>query len=193
MASVDDPVAFDPNDPVDALADRFRHAVLQATLDVVTAKDFAVMSKGQRVQGTFAGLMVGACCAMIGSCEPEGHEELRAMMTQWFPYYFDAARAIGKLPLLPAQPSAGEAVVRRIGQVATAVGFQANEGAADIAGQILSSLYASPEQIERFMREGSELLVDGTISPDNGALNYRSINGTIVNPSDRRRARGMQQ
>ncbi|MDR6818445.1 hypothetical protein J2X76_003622 [Neorhizobium sp. 2083] len=84
-------------------------------------------------------------------------------------------------------------LVAKIAQVSTAVGFQANEPAMEMAGQIVSILAANPEHIERFMSEGSELFLDGTFNHENGSLTYRAINGSILSPSVLREKKGQQQ
>lgn len=84
-------------------------------------------------------------------------------------------------------------VIRRIAEVATAVGFQANVGASEIAGQIVSCLYANPEHIQRFMEEGTELFIDGTFDPKNGSLSYMAMSGKITSPSTLRRTKGAEQ
>lgn len=84
-------------------------------------------------------------------------------------------------------------VVAKIAQVATAVGLQANEPAMEMAGQIVSVLAANPEHIDRFMAEGSELFLDGTLNHENGSLTYRAINGSILSPSVLREKKGQQQ
>lgn len=85
------------------------------------------------------------------------------------------------------------AAIEKIAQIASAVGFQAGEPALEAAGQIVSVLAANPEQIDRFMREGSELFIDGTFNPENGSLTYRSIGGDILHPSVLRQQKGRQQ
>lgn len=84
-------------------------------------------------------------------------------------------------------------LVERIAQVANAVGWQADEPAMELAGQIVSVLAANPEQIERFMSGGAELFLDGTFNAENGCLTYRSIGGEILSPSVFRARKGMQQ
>lgn len=84
-------------------------------------------------------------------------------------------------------------LVAKIAQIATAVGFQANEPAMEMAGQIVSILAANPEHIERFMTEGSELFLDGTFNHENGSLTYRAINGSILSPSVLREKKGQRQ
>ncbi|WP_284778524.1 hypothetical protein [Agrobacterium sp. lyk4-40-TYG-31] len=53
--------------------------------------------------------------------------------------------------------------IRRVAEVTTVVGFQAGEPAMELAGQIVSVLAAHPEQTDRFIADGSELFVDGTL------------------------------
>ncbi|WEK05725.1 MAG: hypothetical protein P0Y65_05580 [Candidatus Devosia phytovorans] len=81
----------------------------------------------------------------------------------------------------------------RVNEVSAAVGWQAGVGAVETAGFIISCLAASPEQIDRFMAEGSELILDGTIAPENGGLTYFASNGELVSPADRRQRMGKQQ
>lgn len=81
--------------------------------------------------------------------------------------------------------------IKKIAEVASAVGFQAGVPAADVAGQLVSFLYANPEHVERFMREGTELFVDGTIQPEWGSLTYRAGNGEILSPADLRDRKDM--
>lgn len=84
-------------------------------------------------------------------------------------------------------------IVAKISQVAGAVGWQANEPAMELAGQIVSVLAANPEHIDRFMAEGTELFLDGTLNPENGSLTYRALNGSILSPSVLRQQKGNQQ
>lgn|GEM_PF-3007486 len=83
--------------------------------------------------------------------------------------------------------------VRRVAEVTTAVGFQAGEPAMELAGQIVSVLAAHPEQTDRFIANGSELFIDGTLNHENGSLTYRAMNGDILHPSVLREQKGMQQ
>jgi hypothetical protein len=92
----------------------------------------------------------------------------------------------------PASSFSG-GIIAKIAQVSAAVGMQANEPAMEIAGMIVSSLAANPENIERFMAEGTELLLSGAISFDNGSLTYRANNGSILSPSVLREKKGQQQ
>lgn len=80
--------------------------------------------------------------------------------------------------------------IRQVAEVSAAVAFQAGVGAMEIAGQIISVLYAHPEHIDRFMDEGSGLLIDGTLNPENGCLSYMAVDGVIRRPSDLRAHKG---
>lgn len=81
--------------------------------------------------------------------------------------------------------------INKLAEVARAVAFQAGEPGTEIAGLILSGLAAKPALIERFMVEGSELIVDGTLIPtfagQDGALTYRARNGEITHTDAHRR------
>jgi hypothetical protein len=81
----------------------------------------------------------------------------------------------------------------RVHEIATVVGWQAGVGGVETAGQIISCLYANPEAIDRFMTEGAELILDGTISAENGSLTYHASNGKVVSPSELRARKGLQQ
>ena len=83
--------------------------------------------------------------------------------------------------------------IRRCADVATATGVLAGVGAMELAGQIVSVLAANPEHIERFMAEGGELFIDGTLDPKNGSLTYLAINGNITSPSVLRDQKNMTQ
>ncbi len=80
--------------------------------------------------------------------------------------------------------------INKLAEVASAVAFQAGEPANGIAGLILSGIATKPALIERFMAEGSELIIDGTLIPTfagiQGTITYRALNGEIVHPGDRR-------
>lgn len=82
-------------------------------------------------------------------------------------------------------------IINKIAEVATGVGWQAGVPASDIAGLIVSFLYANPEHVERFMAEGTELFIDGTIRPEWGSLTYRAGTGEILSPAELREKLGM--
>lgn len=83
--------------------------------------------------------------------------------------------------------------VTKVAEVSAAIGWQSGTGAMEMAGQIISCLYANPDAIDRFMAEGTELLLDGTLAPENGALTYHAVDGNIYSPSDLRARKGKQQ
>lgn len=85
------------------------------------------------------------------------------------------------------------ALIAQIAEVSATVGFHAGVGAMELAGQIVSCLYASPHQVERFMAEGSELFIDGTFDPANGLLSYMAISGKVTSPSELRKGKGLSQ
>lgn len=80
--------------------------------------------------------------------------------------------------------------IAKIAQVASAVAFQAGVSATELAGLIVSFLYANPEHTDRFMRDGTELFIDGTIRPERGSLTYTAINGRLLSPADLRASNG---
>ena len=79
-----------------------------------------------------------------------------------------------------------EAVIKRIAEVAHAVGCQAGVGATELAGQIISVLAANPQIIDRFMRDGYGAFIDGPISLDvvNGCLTYYAQTGEVLSPAE---------
>ncbi|MFT2211465.1 hypothetical protein ACLJYM_06220 [Rhizobium giardinii] len=112
--------------------------------------------------------------------------------------YDDAKQAIDMVSAalsVQAEPvaNAQEALIQKIAQIASAVGWQAGEPAMEIAGMIVSALAANPEHIDRFMAEGTELLLDRTLNLENGSLTYRALNGSILSPSVLREQKGQQQ
>lgn len=86
------------------------------------------------------------------------------------------------------QPTAAEAI-QKIAEASEAVGFGAGEPATEIAGHLVSFLAANPVHIDRFMREGQELMIDGTFTFDQGNLTYRALDGTIRHPDELRAAK----
>ena len=92
-----------------------------------------------------------------------------------------------------ALESAAKGFLDKVAEVSIAVGWQANVGASETAGQIISCLYANPEHFDRFMAEGSELFIDGTFAFENGALTYHAADGRVLSPSVLRERKGTQQ
>lgn len=80
-------------------------------------------------------------------------------------------------------------VIERIGEVAAAVGWQAGVGASETAGMIISCLLAKPELIDRFLKDGTGLLIDGEIGPDQGCLTFHRRDGAVTTPEELRMAR----
>lgn len=82
--------------------------------------------------------------------------------------------------------------IKKAAEVSTAVGWQAGVGAMELAGQIVLVLYANPENLPRFMAEGTELFIDGTLHPKNGSLTYMSIGNGVQSPAILRSERSEQ-
>lgn len=90
-------------------------------------------------------------------------------------------------------PITAEAFIKRVVEVSNVTGMMAGVGAMELAGQIVSGLAANPEHLQRFMDEGSELLIDGTLSPENGCLTFWAMNGNLNTPANLRKQKGHQQ
>jgi hypothetical protein len=75
-----------------------------------------------------------------------------------------------------------EQLIEQIASVAKAVGWQANVGASEIAGQIVSRLAREPSLIARFMLEGSGMMIDGEFAQERGSLTYMAANGNVYSP-----------
>lgn len=89
------------------------------------------------------------------------------------------------------EDSQHRAIIVKIAQVAAAIGWQAGVSATELAGQVVSFLAVNPEHIARFLAEGSELFIDGTIRTESGCLTYTAQSGALLSPADLRRAKGM--
>lgn len=79
-------------------------------------------------------------------------------------------------------------VIFRIAQVAQAIGAQANVGASETAGLIVSVLYEHPDWIEAFMRDGTGAFIDMGYSADKGALTFHRKDGKVTTPRELRLA-----
>lgn len=77
-------------------------------------------------------------------------------------------------------------LISRIAECANAMGLQSGEPAIEIAGQVVSHLAAHPEHVDRFIEEGNELWIDGTISFNSGCLSYMCGDGLVRMPSAHR-------
>ena len=82
-----------------------------------------------------------------------------------------------------AERGGAEELLAKLIGVAHGVGLQAGVPAQDIVGLIVSHLGAHPEHLPRFLAEGTELLIDGTITPETGCLSYRAECGDILTPA----------
>lgn len=85
---------FDPDDPVDAIADLARIAIADAALRVATSSDYLAASPADQIQGYIAGMMTGAMGSIIACIKPGTEGELRATLIQHLPYWFDRALEI---------------------------------------------------------------------------------------------------
>jgi hypothetical protein len=77
-------------------------------------------------------------------------------------------------------------VIKRIAEVANAIGWQVAVGASETAGTIISVLAANPQIVDRFLTEGAGTFIDGPISLDaaNGCLTYYAQTGEILSPGE---------
>lgn len=80
-------------------------------------------------------------------------------------------------------------VLQKIVQVADAVGRQSGTPSAELAGTIVGHLACHPEDVDRFLREGSELFIDGTIAYETSGLSYLCGDGEIRHGADFRARR----
>jgi hypothetical protein len=76
-------------------------------------------------------------------------------------------------------------VIKRIAEVATAIGWQANVGASETAGSIISVLAANPQIIDRLL-DGAGAFIDGPVALDaaNGCLTYLAQTGEILSSGE---------
>jgi len=77
--------------------------------------------------------------------------------------------------------------IARIAEISEAVGWQADVGGSETAGQIISYLAAHPEQIETLLQGGILALPLDWF--ENGKLTWQAMNGRIMHPRDARLAR----
>jgi hypothetical protein len=111
---------------------------------------------------------------------PHYHDET---WEEWRETYLPMAKAA----YAAAKPFVEKALITHTAQVASVVGSQANVGAMELAGQIVSILAANPGLIARFMREGSGMFVDGTLSDaGSGCLTFMSRIGRVTHPRELR-------
>lgn len=80
-----------------------------------------------------------------------------------------------------------EQVIKRIASVSRAIGFQANVGAMETAGSIISFLDRYPDRIDAFLA-GEESPLDWPIGwHTHGNLSWHGMDGKVHNPADVRR------
>lgn len=70
-------------------------------------------------------------------------------------------------------------LVHKVDEVSQAIAFQSGTGALECAGMIMSCLARYPDLVERFMTEGSGLIVSGEISVGRGLFSYHAIDGSV--------------
>lgn len=76
------------------------------------------------------------------------------------------------------------AVIKRIAEVAHAVGWQANVGASEMAGQFVSVLARHPELVEKFMRDGAGCFLEEEMGAERGCLTFYAKSGRITTPEE---------
>lgn len=85
-----------------------------------------------------------------------------------------------------------EQVILHIAKVAEAIGWQANIGASETAGMIVSCLAKRPELVQRFLEEGSGLVVEGEIGPEKGCLTFHRKDGKLTTSETLRISRAVK-
>lgn len=87
-----------------------------------------------------------------------------------------------------------EQTIKRIAEVAEAVGWQAGVGACETAGMIVSILARHPGFIDEFMERGTGLMIDSDLfRHEHGCLTFLSMNGKVSTPSQLSAARQVQK
>lgn len=84
-----------------------------------------------------------------------------------------------------------ELVIKRIAQLAEAVGKQAGVGGMETAGNLISYLAKHPRDIEPCLRFGIMELPLGW--HERGSLTWHAVNGKVVHPDHARRARTIRK
>ena len=80
-----------------------------------------------------------------------------------------------------------EQIIRRIAEIAHAVGWQANVGAMEMAGQFVSYLAEHPEHVEAFLRDGSGFVIENGLPVGQGCLTFhRRLDGKVTTPQELR-------
>lgn len=113
-------------------------------------------------------------CADCKACGPEATDKESAV-TKW------------------NAETSGHALLKRIAECCEAMAFQSGGSGVDLAGHTLSHLASNPEHIPRYMLEGNELWIDGTITYFKGSLSFVCVDGVTRTASEVRRMKGDQQ
>lgn len=92
--------AFDPDDTVDAIAHVAKNAIADAVLAVTLSRPYAEATPADQTQGLVSGMMVGTMGALIAALKPGAEAELRAILREHLPYWFDRALEINDRPTL---------------------------------------------------------------------------------------------
>lgn len=79
--------------------------------------------------------------------------------------------------ILKPQPAQG--AIAKIASVSESLGRNSGEPSIEFAGAIVSHLAAHPEDIETFMREGVEMMIDGRLTLISGCLSHRCNDGEV--------------
>lgn len=91
---------FDPSDPVEAIADRFRHEIAKASLRLIKSKEYVSASRSDQANGYIAGAMVGALGVITAITQGDTDAELRAELRKNFDYWFDIALSLNQREML---------------------------------------------------------------------------------------------
>jgi len=93
----------------------------------------------------------------------------------------DAERiALQVLVALQATADTPVQTIAKIADCARVIGWQGGEPGMEIAGGIVSFLAAHPQHIDRFLKEPSAVMTDGTFDPHAGGLTWRAANGEMM-------------
>lgn len=82
---------FDPADPLNAIADDIRKAIAGVAYEAVTSPVYRSASTEAQVLGFVAGMMVGAVGAIIATMNEGTDVEVRSLIQEHLPYWFDRA------------------------------------------------------------------------------------------------------
>lgn len=75
----------------------------------------------------------------------------------------------------------------KIAEIAANIGWQAGVGQMELAGQYISVLAAHPELVDRFLKEGGEMCLEGLMGAERGCLTFYNRKLEIVTPAQLRR------